>query len=132
MCIRDSFYPYPSSRSPVLSPSPIPSRTLPHTESGADCLAAAAKEGNVHTLSQLLAAGVAVDARDANGRTALMCAAEARQLATLERLLFARADVDARSHRGETCLLYTSDAADDLLCVDLGGRRVIKKNKHKT
>src|SRR5665213_3217299 len=23
----------------------------------------------------------------------------------------------------ETCLLYTSDAADDLLCVDLGGRR---------
>ena len=30
-----------------------------------------------------------------------------------------------------TCLLYTSDAADDLLCVDLGGRRIIKKkNMH--
>ena len=27
-----------------------------------------------------------------------------------------------------SCLLYTSDAADDLLCVVLGGRRVIKKN----
>ena len=27
------------------------------------------------------------------------------------------------------CLLYTSDAADDLLCVDLGGRRIIKQNK---
>ena len=26
------------------------------------------------------------------------------------------------------CLLYTSDAADDLLWVDLGGRRIIKKN----
>src|SRR5680860_1768266 len=26
-----------------------------------------------------------------------------------------------------TCLLYTSDAADDLLCVDLGGRRIIKQ-----
>src|SRR5450756_1768421 len=25
------------------------------------------------------------------------------------------------------CLFYTSDAADDLLCVDLGGRRIIKK-----
>ena len=25
------------------------------------------------------------------------------------------------------CLLYTSDAADDLLCVDLGGRGIIKK-----
>ena len=27
------------------------------------------------------------------------------------------------------CLLYTSDAADDLRCVDLGGRRHIKKKK---
>jgi len=27
----------------------------------------------------------------------------------------------------KACLLYTSDAADDLLCVDLGGRRIIKK-----
>ena len=26
-----------------------------------------------------------------------------------------------------SCLLYTSDAADDLLCVDLGGRRILKK-----
>ena len=31
----------------------------------------------------------------------------------------------------DNCLLYTSDAADDLLCVDLGGRRIIKKkNTH--
>mgnify|MGYP007112099360 CR=1 FL=1 len=29
------------------------------------------------------------------------------------------------------CLLYTSDAADDLLCVDLGGRRIIKKKNNK-
>ena len=29
-----------------------------------------------------------------------------------------------------SCLLYTSDAADDLLCVDLGGRRFIKKKKY--
>ena len=28
-----------------------------------------------------------------------------------------------------TCLLYTSDAADELTCVDLGGRRIIKKKK---
>src|SRR5665213_4508762 len=27
------------------------------------------------------------------------------------------------------CLLYTSDAADALLCVDLGGRRIIQKKK---
>ena len=30
-----------------------------------------------------------------------------------------------------SCLLYTSDAADDLLCVDLGGRRIIKKKNNK-
>ncbi len=28
-----------------------------------------------------------------------------------------------------TCLLYTSDAADDLLCVDLGCRRIIQKKR---
>ena len=29
------------------------------------------------------------------------------------------------------CLLYTSDAADELLCVDLGGRRILQKKKNK-
>ncbi|GAB5780961.1 hypothetical protein JMUB7523_26600 [Staphylococcus aureus] len=29
------------------------------------------------------------------------------------------------------CLLYTSDAADDLTRVDLGGRRIIKKSDIK-
>ncbi|WP_460413889.1 hypothetical protein, partial [Staphylococcus aureus] len=28
-----------------------------------------------------------------------------------------------------SCLLYTSDAADDTPCVDLGGRRIIKKQQ---
>ena len=27
----------------------------------------------------------------------------------------------------QSCLLYTSDAADELMRVDLGGRRIIKK-----
>ena len=30
------------------------------------------------------------------------------------------------------CLLYTSDAADERSSVDLGGRRIIKKNKNTT
>ena len=38
---------------------------------------------------------------------------------------------DPRFKPGDACLLYTSDAADDLLCVDLGGRRIIKKKKRK-
>ena len=29
------------------------------------------------------------------------------------------------------CLLYTSDAADERSSVDLGGRRILKKKKHK-
>ena len=32
----------------------------------------------------------------------------------------------AAEYQSDACLLYTSDAADDLLCVDLGGRRIIK------
>ena len=35
----------------------------------------------------------------------------------------------------KVCLLYTSDAADDMQCVYLGGRRIIKKKiffKQKT
>ncbi len=28
------------------------------------------------------------------------------------------------------CLLYTSDAADDLIGVDLGGRRAVQNEKH--
>ena len=30
-----------------------------------------------------------------------------------------------------TCLLYTSDAADERSSVDLGGRRIIKKNRER-
>ena len=33
--------------------------------------------------------------------------------------------------QGGDCLLYTSDAADDLLCVVLGGRPIIKKKTKK-
>ena len=35
-------------------------------------------------------------------------------------------ETNAWGTRFTACLLYTSDAADDLLCVDLGGRRSIK------
>src|SRR5674536_408309 len=36
-----------------------------------------------------------------------------------------------RGSRLRPCLLYTSDAADEEDSVDLGGRRIIKKKKHK-
>eukprot|EP00657_Telonema_sp_P-1_P002370 TRINITY_DN15521_c0_g1_i1.p1 TRINITY_DN15521_c0_g1~~TRINITY_DN15521_c0_g1_i1.p1 ORF type:complete len:216 (-),score=39.26 TRINITY_DN15521_c0_g1_i1:50-697(-) len=42
-----------------------------------------------------------------------------------------KSEADQAMTRDDYCLLYTSDAADDLLCVDLGGRRIIKKKKKK-
>src|SRR5665811_2625971 len=39
--------------------------------------------------------------------------------------------IDAASDGYLSCLLYTSDAADDLTRVDLGGRRIIKKKNNK-
>ena len=36
-----------------------------------------------------------------------------------------RKNVSGRIREGYDCLLYTSDAADDMQCVDLGGRRII-------
>ena len=41
-------------------------------------------------------------------------------------------DLEPGTPLEEACLLYTSDAADDLLCVDLGGRRIIQKKNHNT
>ena len=42
----------------------------------------------------------------------------------------AQALAEAIESKGfRTCLLYTSDAADDMQCVDLGGRRIIKKRE---
>ena len=40
---------------------------------------------------------------------------------------FTKAYLLATAAENEACLLYTSDAADDLLCVDIGGCRIIKK-----
>ena len=47
----------------------------------------------------------------------------------------ARAKIRIFEESSKACLLYTSDAADDSLRVDLGGRRIIKKKnffKQKT
>src|SRR5450756_3256247 len=53
-----------------------------------------------------------------------------------ERIFGPTKDWECYCGKYKRCLLYTSDAADDLLCVDLGGRRIIKKKKkrerHKT
>src|SRR5659263_783193 len=53
------------------------------------------------------------------------------QILTSNRIQIEYCSEYKKIHRYKLCLLYTSDAADDLLCVDLGGRRIIKKKKKK-
>ena len=54
---------------------------------------------------------------DAESRSKLLSAAKLLADATTKMVEAAK-----------VCLLYTSDAADDLTRVDLGGRRIIKKS----
>ena len=42
------------------------------------------------------------------------------------------AQLRCAADRAGLCLLYPSDAADDLPCVDLGGRRIITKKNNLT
>ena len=68
----------------------------------------------------------------------MLCARASLQLLSVTRTIpSAACFVREKRHRGTVlvwhplwltrCLLYTSDAADDTPCVDLGGRRIIKK-----
>ena len=79
------------------------------------------------------------DAQESRGlgdvykRQALWSACRLSDLSIFERSKCIRVGADLRGEaHARTCLLYTSDAADDLLCVDLGGRRIIKKKNHRT
>ena len=54
---------------------------------------------------------------------------KARYLYTMAQLHRDQNDLGRAVELFNACLFYTSDAADDLLCVDIGGRRIIKKKK---
>ena len=54
----------------------------------------------------------------------LAVAAQARVTQRIRPLHVVHGDIDV-------CLLYTSDAADERSSVDLGGRRIIKKQKRR-
>src|SRR5450756_1063441 len=75
--------------------------------------------GVLSPFASLLGEIADLDRRAGSARARLQGEAKTVVLAGLTDLLGGAAKVRA-------CLLYTSDAADDLLCVDLGGRRIIK------
>src|SRR5450756_2456603 len=86
-----------------------------------------------HLFGDLVVAAAALVAHEASGRDLQDAPAHAVDHGAVvggDHHGGARA-VDADQELHDACLLYTSDAADDLLCVDLGGRRIIKKKKKK-
>src|SRR5665811_2336547 len=75
----------------------------------------------------------------ANTAAAIKADNNAAAITTVDNDFAARPNGAAKSHvvspvsvasTVSTCLLYTSDAADDLTRLDLGGRRIIKKKKN--
>lgn len=69
-------------------------------------LHAAATAGDLVALETLIADGAALDARDADGRTAVMAATAARRTEAVRVLIDAGADVDIRDNRLDNPFLY--------------------------
>jgi len=66
----------------------------------------AAREGDVASIERLLAAGLPIDAQDADGRTPIMVATVARRTDAVRALVDAGADVDIRDNRLDNVFLY--------------------------
>eukprot|EP00657_Telonema_sp_P-1_P007776 TRINITY_DN27972_c0_g1_i1.p1 TRINITY_DN27972_c0_g1~~TRINITY_DN27972_c0_g1_i1.p1 ORF type:complete len:134 (-),score=36.25 TRINITY_DN27972_c0_g1_i1:72-473(-) len=126
MCIRDSSNPYIRAMAPMIHEVPEPP-PLPRMQMGRD-----------HTIS--------IDRPETPTGRAEQSPSEAEGSAPCEQdsedgrtaqAVWEPQCIPGSLPRGAvikdkqcyTCLLYTSDAADDLLCVDLGGRRIIQKKK---
>ncbi len=69
-------------------------------------LHAAATAGDVAAIDRLLASGVEVDARDAEGRTALLAATHANQDEAARAMIEAGADVNAKDAINDSPYLY--------------------------
>ena len=66
----------------------------------------AARAGDVEAIRRLLADGLPVDGRDADGRTPVMVATVARRTEAVRTLVDAGADVDIRDNRLDNVFLY--------------------------
>ena len=73
-----------------------------------------------------------LDVQDVSGETnsLIPLALHAEPALQGQDLLLQISGLPDKAYLTSGCLLYTSDAADDLLCVDLGGRRTLNKTKH--
>ena len=66
----------------------------------------AARAGDITAIDRLVAEGLPIDARDADGRTPVMVATVARQTDAVRALVDAGADVDIRDNRLDNVFLY--------------------------
>jgi ankyrin repeat protein len=86
------------------------SQPAPATEGGSVTtdlrLHEAARDGDLAGIERLLAAGVPIDAQDADGRTPVMVATVAHRTAAVRALVDAGADVDLRDNRLDNVFLY--------------------------
>ena len=77
---------------------------------------------------------VLLEDTDSDGGLILLSKRKADTIRGWEHIINTKQEGDVVSgkviRRIKGCLLYTSDAADDLPCVDLGGRRIIKKKNY--
>jgi ankyrin repeat protein len=98
--------------------------------------AQAALQGDVAIITNALARGFAVDARDGEQRTMLMYAAFNGHTALVEALLDAGADVNAQDHIGSTALMFAASGPSSetvRLLLDRGaGIDMIDGNEHFT
>src|SRR5450756_2807808 len=117
------------SNGPLLTPQGTVEQALAAAKSGSECVVIADETstanlrwaGNTLTTNGVAASRsltvIAIDKR-ADGTAGV---------GTVSRSGVTPDEVEDLVREAEkACLLYTSDAADDLLCVDLGGRRIIK------
>ncbi|NHC62966.1 ankyrin repeat domain-containing protein [Paenalcaligenes suwonensis] len=85
-----------------------------------EALHGAAMQGDTAAIQQLLAAGVDIEARDAQGRTALLRATRANQVAAATLLIEAGADVNAKDNIEDSPYLYAgAQGFNDILRLTL-------------
>jgi len=89
----------------VDSPTPASNQTL-EPQIMNQQLIQAAERGDTPTVLQLLAAGAAINSRDAAGRTPVMAATHGNQVATVQALIAAGADINLQDNRQDNPFLY--------------------------
>jgi hypothetical protein len=90
-------------------------------------LIAAAEQGDVGTVRQLLQAGAAVDTRDRAGRTALLAATQSNRVEAARALIAAGADVNAKDGIQDSPYLYAgAEGRNEILKMTLAAGADLK------